>query len=373
MATPEQQEDLEVCASVYPELRHDWSAAAGLVFILPLARPGASCHFLVTATHSGKLELALNNVKGWIDADALLCALKERTQGLTTVLEILCCATELVSALNAPCPICLEEVSGHTLPVSCVHVFHQGCGGRYIYERVEGYRASPEYKGKVAARQAVAAEANGRVKVAQQTVEHAQASLSACEARVAELQGALEAQKQQEGAAPPKRALPPSRARRFEEKAEEEGPPLSVQLLRAQGECQAQRGDLAAAQAKLGAVRESVGATGSGGGSCSGGGSGGGGDDAEALKEHLAVFEELPSLGCPVCRVALPRQGFYPAEAAQLHAAALEAAASASLKGEKSPLPAHLAQLVVSFQALWKHQVERGGIIEGSLLGASKN
>jgi hypothetical protein len=49
MATPEQQEDLEVCASVYPELRHDWSAAAGLVFILPLARPGASCHFLVLA------------------------------------------------------------------------------------------------------------------------------------------------------------------------------------------------------------------------------------------------------------------------------------------------------------------------------------
>ena len=400
--------ELELCASVYPELTHSTSPA-GLTLSLPLAHSGTSCtlHLVLPPAYpASPLTLSLARVRGHLDESSLLTALTAAAAASATPLELCMQAAEAVSAVLPPCAICLEALSGEVLGAPCQHILHRHCGARHIFERVEAFRASAEHAAARAARAAVHSAAAGRIKVAEGAAAFAQAALDACLARVAELRGLVDAASSSSsggsgsgggggsgssggGGTAPKRALPPSKARRFEaaeEAAAAEAPPLPLQLERALAEGERLRREAAAAQAKLSAALADASSGGGGGSSSSGGGSprgsasGASSEDASAdkppLDEHVTLAHGLP-LPCPVCRAPLPCPAFYNAWVAR-HFAALcvpseEAAAQASQAAQAAlqldgALAHTLKALEQEFLSLWRKQAARGGIIEGARL-----
>ena len=386
--------ELELCASVYPELTHACAGAdAPTTLSLPLARAGASCtlHVELPPRAAAPLRASLSRVRGWLDEAALLAALAQAAP-TATPLELCMLASEHVDAVLPPCAICLQAVSGEALAGPCQHPLHRHCGACYAHTVVEARRASPEHAAAKAARAALAAAALGRLKVAEAAADFAQAALEACLARAAELRAQVEAAGGGGGSSGgggsgggsggggggAKRALPPSKARRFEaaeEAAAAQALPLPVQLERALAEAEGLRAEAASAQTKLAAARRSDGSgSSSGGSSSSGGGGSPAASEAEeaALQEHLAIAADL-ALPCPVCRLPIQVPG-YPAWARARHLAAAAAGTAVAALPEPreppGPLPGAvsqgLAELERRFKTLWQRQEARGGIIEAA-------
>ena len=375
---------------MYPELQvSSSSGVTSLSLTLTSAGNTATVHLSLPASYPATaLTLTLSGVRGYLSDSCLLASLQGTTGGASP-LELFMAALESLSTTRPPCPICLELVADDSPPTHfsgpCQHLFHSACCARYICERLELHRASAAHAAAGSARAALASASLGRLRVAEAAAAYAATALDSCLARLAGLQAQLAAQpppaaaggSSSGGGGGAKRALPPSKLRRFEAEAEQGGAadaaPLPTQIERTLAEAATLRAAAAAAEAKLGAVRADPGVASASSGGGSGGGGGGGGEGGSPLEEHLQLAQEVP-LPCPVCRVPFPSsctQKFYAAWARQHFegtGSARSTPAPPAPTTPAAPLPAALAAQLADmgkrFKLLWQRQAAKQGIIE---------